>query len=48
MFPLVNLTLDDFIIASGISHMPQMVGLALGCTPAELGLNHHVTKVDFV
>lgn len=31
-----------------ILHMPQMVGLALGCTPAELGLNHHVTKVDFV
>jgi len=31
-----------------VLHMPQMVGLALGCTPAELGLNHHVTKVDFV
>lgn len=31
-----------------ILHMPQMVGLALGCTPDELGLNHHVTKVDFV
>ncbi|MGZ5208046.1 MAG: CoB--CoM heterodisulfide reductase iron-sulfur subunit B family protein [Sulfuricurvum sp.] len=31
-----------------ILHMPQMVGLALGCTPTELGLNHHVTKVDFV
>jgi succinate dehydrogenase / fumarate reductase cytochrome b subunit len=31
-----------------VLHMPQMVGLALGCTPAELGLHHHVTKVDFV
>jgi succinate dehydrogenase / fumarate reductase cytochrome b subunit len=31
-----------------VLHMPQMVGLALGCTPAELGLSHHVTKVDFV
>jgi len=31
-----------------VLHMPQMVGLALGCTPAELGLGHHVTKVDFV
>ncbi len=31
-----------------VLHMPQMVGLALGCTPSELGLNHHVTKVDFV
>lgn len=31
-----------------VLHMPQMVGLALGCTSAELGFNHHVTKVDFV
>lgn len=31
-----------------VLHMPQMVGLALGCTPSELGLNHHVTKVNFV
>ena len=31
-----------------VLHMPQMVGLALGCTPAELGLKHHVTKVNFV
>ena len=31
-----------------VLHMPQMVGLALGCTPGELGLNHHVTKVNFV
>ncbi|MFA6187779.1 MAG: CoB--CoM heterodisulfide reductase iron-sulfur subunit B family protein [Sulfuricurvum sp.] len=31
-----------------VLHMPQMVGLALGCTPQELGLQHHVTKVNFV
>jgi len=28
-----------------ILHMPQMVGLALGCSEAELGLKHHVTKL---
>jgi succinate dehydrogenase / fumarate reductase cytochrome b subunit len=31
-----------------VLHMPQMVGLALGCTPAELGFEHHVSKVNFV
>lgn len=31
-----------------VLHMPQMVGLALGCSSEELGLNHHVTKVDFI
>uniref|UniRef100_UPI0026176EF8 CoB--CoM heterodisulfide reductase iron-sulfur subunit B family protein n=1 Tax=Sulfurimonas sp. TaxID=2022749 RepID=UPI0026176EF8 len=31
-----------------VLHMQQMVGLALGCSPAELGLNHHLAKVDFV
>ncbi len=31
-----------------VLHMQQMIGLALGCTPEELGLKHHVTKVDFV
>jgi succinate dehydrogenase / fumarate reductase cytochrome b subunit len=31
-----------------VLHMPQMVGLALGCTPGELGLQHHVTKVNFL
>ncbi len=31
-----------------VLHMQQMVGLALGCTPAELGLKHHVTDVNFV
>lgn len=31
-----------------VLHMQQMVGLALGCTPAELGLQHHVTGVNFI
>ena len=31
-----------------VLHMQQMVGLALGCTPAELGLKHHVTEVNFI
>ena len=31
-----------------VLHMQQMVGLALGCSPAELGLKHHVTDVNFV
>ena len=31
-----------------VLHMPQMVGLALGCTSTELGLQHHVTKVNFI
>ncbi len=28
-----------------VLHLPQLIGLALGCTPQELGLNHHVTEV---
>ncbi|MDD5157009.1 CoB--CoM heterodisulfide reductase iron-sulfur subunit B family protein [Sulfurimonas sp.] len=31
-----------------VLHMQQMIGLALGCTPAELGLKHHVTEVNFI
>ncbi|MFA6759832.1 MAG: CoB--CoM heterodisulfide reductase iron-sulfur subunit B family protein [Sulfuricurvum sp.] len=31
-----------------VLHMQQMVGLALGCTPDELGLRHHVSKVTFI
>jgi len=31
-----------------VLHMQQMVGLALGCSPVELGLKHHVTDVNFV
>ncbi|MRI57971.1 MAG: heterodisulfide reductase subunit B [Epsilonproteobacteria bacterium] len=28
-----------------VLHLPQLIGLALGCTPEELGLKHHVTEV---
>ena len=31
-----------------VLHMQQMLGLALGCSAQELGLQHHVTNVDFV
>jgi succinate dehydrogenase / fumarate reductase cytochrome b subunit len=31
-----------------VLHMQQMVGLALGCTPEELGLQHHLAEVNFV
>ena len=31
-----------------VLHMPQMVGLALGCTSEELGLKKHVSKVKFI
>jgi succinate dehydrogenase / fumarate reductase cytochrome b subunit len=30
-----------------VLHLPQLVGLALGCTPEEVGLQHHVTNVTF-
>ncbi|SFV75398.1 Putative succinate dehydrogenase cytochrome b subunit [hydrothermal vent metagenome] len=29
-----------------VLHMQQMLGLALGCTPQEVGLQHHVTEVN--
>jgi len=29
-----------------VLHMQQMIGLALGCTPQELGLQHHLVPVD--
>jgi succinate dehydrogenase / fumarate reductase cytochrome b subunit len=31
-----------------VLHMQQMVGLALGCSAEELGLQHHLAEVDFV
>ena len=31
-----------------VLHVPQMIGLALGCQSSELGLKHHVAKVDFL
>ncbi|MDD2652935.1 MAG: CoB--CoM heterodisulfide reductase iron-sulfur subunit B family protein [Sulfurimonas sp.] len=35
-------------VALPVLHMQQMVGLALGCSPEELGLKHHVTDVNFI
>lgn len=35
-------------VALPVLHMQQMLGLALGCSSEELGLKHHVTKVNFV
>ena len=56
--PLCHLKLDIQQPAAGkqvgrelslpVLHMPQMVGLALGCTADELGLKKHVTKVNFL
>lgn len=31
-----------------VLHMQQMIGLALGCSHKELGLQHHVSKVNFI
>ena len=31
-----------------ILHLPQMIGLALGLSPADLGLEHNVSEVDFI
>ena len=31
-----------------VLHMQQMLGLALGCSHKELGLKHHLSKVDFI
>jgi len=31
-----------------VLHLPQMIGLALGISPTELGIGHHVTDVAFV
>ncbi|MCK9490520.1 MAG: CoB--CoM heterodisulfide reductase iron-sulfur subunit B family protein [Sulfurimonas sp.] len=31
-----------------VLHMQQMLGLALGCSSDELGLKHHLSKVNFV
>lgn len=31
-----------------ILHLPQMIGLAFGISPKDLGLNHHVANVTFV
>ncbi len=31
-----------------IMHLPQMVGIALGIEPEKLGLNHHVSEIEFI
>ena len=56
--PLCHLKLDTQADHAGqavgrefdmpVLHMQQMVGLALGCSPEELGLKHHVTDVNFL
>ncbi len=56
--PLCHLKLDTQADHAGeaigreldmpVLHMQQMVGLALGCDPQELGLQHHVVDVNFV
>jgi len=55
--PLCHLKLDTQAEHAGeaigrelempVLHMQQMVGLALGCSPEELGLQHHVVDVEF-
>ena len=52
--PLCHLKMDTYQdsigktmgrdIALPVLHMPQMVALALGCTPEEIGLKYHVQK----
>jgi succinate dehydrogenase / fumarate reductase cytochrome b subunit len=56
--PLCHLKLDTQADHAGkavgrelkipVLHMQQMVGLALGCSKEELGLQHHVSEVSFV
>lgn len=56
--PLCHLKLDTQADHAGkavgreldipVLHMQQMVGLALGCSKEELGLQHHVSEVNFV
>ena len=31
-----------------VLHLPQLIGLALGIDPEELGLQHNVTEASFV
>ena len=56
--PLCHLKLDTQADHAGeaigrelempVLHMQQMVGLALGCDPKELGLQHHLVDVNFI
>ena len=54
--PLCHLNLDIKQKSAGkqlgrdldlpVLHMPQMIGLALGCTEEEIGLKYHITKAQ--
>jgi succinate dehydrogenase / fumarate reductase cytochrome b subunit len=56
--PLCHLKLDTQTKHAGeaigrevelpVLHMQQMLGLALGCSAQELGLQHHLVDVNFV
>jgi len=56
--PLCHLKLDTQTKHAGeaigrevelpVLHMQQMIGLALGCSSDELGLKHHLSKVNFI
>ncbi|MBL0707876.1 MAG: CoB--CoM heterodisulfide reductase iron-sulfur subunit B family protein [Sulfurimonas sp.] len=56
--PLCHIKLDTQMAESSkavgrdlklpVLHMQQMIGLALGCKTSELGLNHHVSEVNFI
>lgn len=56
--PLCHISLDSFQNQAGkevgqefhmpVFHLPQLVGLALGATPAELGLPRHLVSTDEV
>ncbi len=35
-------------VSMPVLHMQQMLGLALGCPQEELGMKHHLTKVNFI
>lgn len=39
---------NGFLISRSQAQRGSEIGLALGCTPAELGLKHHVTEVNFI
>jgi succinate dehydrogenase / fumarate reductase cytochrome b subunit len=56
--PLCHLNLDGYQpkasaqiqrnIDLPILHLPQLIGLAIGVTPRELGLQRHITTVESV
>ena len=54
--PLCHISLDAYqnkaehavgrSLSMPVFHLPQIVGLALGATPAELGLSRHLVPTD--